>query len=107
MAMIAFAGNSLLGRAAFAGGLMDPSSFTTIRLTSGALVLSLLMFGKNSGTRTPRNWLSAFFLFLYAAPFSFAYLRLEAGTGALILFAFVQVTMMGWTWLRGNPPNKL
>lgn len=107
LAMIAFAANSLLGRAAFADGLIDPTSFTSIRLASGGLVLWLLVYGKNSGKKSQGSWLSACFLFFYAAPFSFAYIRLEAGTGALILFAFVQVTMMGWIGLRGKPPKKL
>jgi drug/metabolite transporter (DMT)-like permease len=95
LAMIAFAGNSLLCRAALKHTSIDPASFTTIRLISGAVMLSLVArMRRGAGTGTG-NWLSAFALFAYAAGFSFAYLSLPAATGALLLFGAVQATMIG------------
>src|SRR5438093_963526 len=99
IALACFAGNSLLCRLALAGRHVDAASFTAIRLVSGALVLALLARGRGQGTR---SWASALALFAYAAPFSFAYLRLGAAMGALILFASVQVTMLGWAVVRGE-----
>jgi drug/metabolite transporter (DMT)-like permease len=92
--MIAFAGNSLLCRAALKHTGIDAASFTTIRLISGALMLWLVVCVR-SGTQTGRgNWLSALALFAYAAGFSFAYVSLPAATGALLLFGAVQATMI-------------
>ena len=103
LAMIAFAGNSLLCRVALKETGIDAASFTTIRLISGALILWLIT-RKNRATRTGSgNWLSAFALFVYAAGFSFAYISLPAATGALLLFGAVQATMIGfglWTGER-------
>ena len=87
VAMLAFAGNSLLCREALAAGEIDAGTFTAVRLASGAAVLALL-----AAPRHPQRagtWPSATALFAYAAPFSYAYLELGAGTGALILFAVV------------------
>jgi drug/metabolite transporter (DMT)-like permease len=96
LAMIAFAGNSLLCRIAFKHTGIDAASFTTIRLISGAVMLSLIA-GISRGTHTGRgNWLSAFALFAYAAGFSVAYVSLPAATGALLLFGAVQATMIGY-----------
>ena len=95
LAMMAFAGNSLLCRVALQQTSIDAASFTSIRLLSGALMLWLiarLRSGVNSGKG---NWFSAFVLFVYAACFSFAYIGLAAATGALLLFGAVQVTMIG------------
>jgi drug/metabolite transporter (DMT)-like permease len=95
LAMIAFAGNSLLCRAALKHTTIDAANFTMIRLISGALML-LLVVRISRGTQTGRgNWLSAFALFAYAAGFSFAYVSLPAATGALLLFGAVQATMIG------------
>jgi drug/metabolite transporter (DMT)-like permease len=94
-ALVAFAANSVLARLALRGGGIDAASYSTIRLASGAVVLSLLVWRR--GTARPLaagSWIGALFLFLYAAPFSYAYLSLATGTGALILFAAVQVTMI-------------
>ncbi|MGJ8655323.1 MAG: DMT family transporter [Akkermansiaceae bacterium] len=101
LAMTAFAGNSLLCRLALdqnqnqdqAG--MDPASFTTIRLLSGALILWIIVHFKNSSNKTAGNWLSALALFAYAACFSFAYVNLSTAMGALLLFGAVQATMIG------------
>ena len=105
-ALLAFAGNSLLCRAAIGGGTIDPANFTLIRLVSGAAALFLL-----SGARTielPRgraNFLTALPLALYAIAFAFAYVRLSAGTGALILFGAVQLTMLISAWRAGERPG--
>lgn len=95
LAMIAFAGNSLLCRAALKHTGIDAASFTTIRLISGAMMLWLVV-SISRRTHTGRgNWPSAFALFAYAAGFSFAYVSLPAATGALLLFGAVQATMIG------------
>lgn len=96
LAMTAFAGNSLLCRAALKHTSIDAASFTTIRLISGALILFILLRPGGAGLRANGNWVSAFALFAYAAGFSFAYISLSAATGALLLFGAVQVTMIGY-----------
>lgn len=96
LTMVAFAANSLLCRQALGEQSIDAASFTTLRLTSGACMLWLILQLRNgSGKATPHqsDWLAASMLFLYAASFSFAYITLSAGTGALILFGVVQLTM--------------
>ncbi len=95
LAMIAFAGNSLLCRLALKETAIDAASFTTVRMLSAALVLGLLIGFKTSVYRSNGNWPSALALFAYAAGFSFAYIHLSAGTGALLLFGAVQATMIG------------
>jgi drug/metabolite transporter (DMT)-like permease len=93
-AMTAFAANSLLCRLALAHTSIDPASFTGIRLASGAVTLWVIVRVQNQHKVTGGNWLSAGALFLYAAAFSFAYISLPAGIGALLLFGAVQVTMI-------------
>jgi drug/metabolite transporter (DMT)-like permease len=95
LAMIAFAGNSLLCRAALNHTSIDAASFTTIRLMSGAVMLWLVARLRRGTYTGAGNWLSAFVLFAYAAGFSFAYVSLPAATGALLLFGAVQATMIG------------
>jgi len=90
LAMAAFAANSLLCRIALRQDLIDPASFGALRLAAGALVLVAVMRGP---ARMKGDWRAAALLFLYVACFSFAYLRLAAGSGALILFGAVQLTM--------------
>jgi drug/metabolite transporter (DMT)-like permease len=110
LAMIAFAGNSLLCRVALKHTSIDPASFTTIRLLAGAVMLWLLTrtnhniagstpadtrnTKQNGRYKSAGNWLSALALFAYAAGFSFAYVSLPAATGALLLFGAVQITMI-------------
>ncbi len=100
-----FAANSLLCRAALGPRRIDPATFTWVRLLSGAAVLALLLL---AGRRRPRGGSpgSALALFLYAGAFSLAYVRIGAGVGALLLFAAVQVTMVGWSVLRGLRPGR-
>jgi len=93
--MIAFAGNSLLCRIALKHTSIDPASFTTIRLVSGAAVLWLAAQTRRQADSGTGNWLSASALVAYAAGFSFAYTSLPVATGALLLFGAVQVTMIG------------
>jgi drug/metabolite transporter (DMT)-like permease len=95
LAMIAFAANSLLCRAALQHGSIDAASFTTVRLASGALMLWLVVRLRAGAYSGRGNWLSALALFVYAAGFSFAYGSLSAATGALLLFGAVQATMIG------------
>jgi drug/metabolite transporter (DMT)-like permease len=96
LAMIAFAGNSILCRLALRETAVDPASFTSIRLLSGALMLWLLVSLRNKGRVNEGNWMSSLMLFAYAAGFSFAYVSLTAATGALLLFGAVQVTMISF-----------
>ena len=89
LAMMAFAGNSLLCRAALKHTQIDAASFTSIRLISGALMLWLVVKIKNGKAAGSGNWPSALALFIYAAGFSFAYVSLPTATGALLLFGSV------------------
>lgn len=93
--MVAFAGNSLLCRAALIDTAIDPATFTTVRLVSGAVVLCLIVSIRNGGYKGGGTWSSAIALFAYAAGFSFAYVTLPAAVGALLLFGAVQATMIG------------
>jgi len=109
-AMLAFAANSLLCRAALAGGHADAASFTTLRLVSGALALGLLVRARARASPTPPSrvaWGPALALFAYAILFSLAYLRIPAGTGALLLFAAVQLTMISAGLRSGERPRSL
>ncbi len=100
-AMLAFAANSLLCRLALAGGGIDPASFGAIRVVAGALALAIIVRLRAGSAPAGGDWTSAAMLFAYVAFFSFAYVSLPAGTGALILFGAVQLTMFGWA-LRGG-----
>jgi drug/metabolite transporter (DMT)-like permease len=96
LTMLAFAGNSLLCRMALEHTGIDPATFTTVRVVSGALTLWMLVqLRRGHRTRNHGNWMSALALFVYAAGFSFAYVSLTAASGALLLFAAVQATMIG------------
>lgn len=105
--MVAFAGNSILCRAAFNHSNIDAASFTSIRLISGSLMLFVLARSRCPSYTGVGNWMSAFMLFLYAAGFSYAYVKLSASTGALVLFGAVQATMIGYGVWRGERINKL
>lgn len=107
LAMLAFAGNSLLCRIALKQTGIDAASFTTIRLVSGAVMLWVFVKIQNRSEAGAGNWLSAFALFVYAAGFSFAYASLPASSGALILFGAVQVTMIGYGIWTGERLMKM
>ncbi|MFC5051883.1 DMT family transporter [Rubritalea spongiae] len=104
LALIAFAGNSVLGRIALSENAVDPTSFTVIRLYAGALVLWILhkCTLKGNPPRSKGSWRAACMLFLYAVTFSYAYRSLETGTGALVLFGAVQITTLVDSLLKGN-----
>ncbi len=107
LAMMAFAGNSLLCRVALKHTCIDAGSFTTIRLISGAAALWLVTRMSRGARAGNGTWLSAFALFVYAAGFSFAYLSLPAATGALLLFGAVQATMIAHGIWAGERLLKL
>lgn len=102
LAMIAFAGNSLLCRLALKHTNIDAASFTSIRLVSGALMLWLIARLSRGAHKGGGNWLSALALFVYAAGFSFAYVSLPAASGALLLFGAVQATMISHGIWKGE-----
>lgn len=121
--LIAFAANSLLTRMALGNDSIDAASFVTIRLASGAAVLlaiaaftqqnsPIVLMKKGSVKKglvkkglTKGSWIAALMLFLYAIAFSFSYLQLAAGTGALILFGTVQITMILVALRQGETPS--
>lgn len=117
-ALIAFAANSLFCRMALAGGYIDPWNFTVIRLLSAAVCLGFIMTVytyhlKRKRTFDPAllqdtgSWLSSISLLIYALCFSIAYVELDTGTGALILFSAVQLTMIGWGIFQKEQLSKL
>jgi drug/metabolite transporter (DMT)-like permease len=106
--MVAFAANSVLCRAALGQSLIDASSFTVIRVLSGAATLWLIWtLSRSQRGNLSVDWGSALMLFLYAVTFSFAYITLETGTGALLLFGLVQLTMISVGLWQGERPNAL
>ena len=100
--MTAFASNSLLCRLALKQTAIDPATFTFVRVFSGAIALWLVTRMRGISLDKSGSWPSAFALFVYAAAFSFAYVGLPAGTGALLLFAAVQATMILWGFHKGE-----
>jgi drug/metabolite transporter (DMT)-like permease len=107
VALMAFAGNSLLCRLALRGGHADPAAFTLIRLASGAAALWLVLHVSRRDTRVSGDWRSATALFVYAIAFSFAYMGLSAGTGALLLFGAVQASMLLVGLMKGERPGPV
>jgi drug/metabolite transporter (DMT)-like permease len=108
--LVFFAANSVLGSAALSTGAIDAGSFTAIRLLSGAIILAALVAMRGDGrvaVRQNGSWQAAFVLIAYAVTFSYAYLSLGAGVGALILFAVVQITMIGTGMWRGERPRPI
>lgn len=106
-ALIAFASNSLLCRMALGPKVIDAAGFTTLRLISGAVVLWVLTANMQRREAVPSaaKWFSALLLFSYAAAFSFAFVSLTTGTGALILFGTVQATMFIGALFEGSHPG--
>ena len=114
LAMFAFAGNSVFARLGLVGlggsSTIDPASYTLIRIVSGAIVLAILVSWKQKSIKKLTkhgNWISAAALFGYASAFSYAYVVLETGIGALILFTCVQASMIGWAIIKGDRPLAL
>lgn len=107
LAMVAFAANSVLARLAFATAGAEPLTYTGVRLASGAVTLGLLLVVRGGGLRLAGSWSAAAALFGYAVLFSIAYVLLGAGTGALVLFASVQIGILGWAISRGDRPGPL
>jgi drug/metabolite transporter (DMT)-like permease len=104
LALICFAANSVLCRLALGTRAIDAASFTSLRLFSGSLILLVIWLlnkgGRNSSSKG--SWLGSAMLFIYAITFSFAYITLETGTGALILFGAVQISIILLSMLSGN-----
>ncbi len=98
IAILAFAGNSLLARAALADGAIEAGAFSAIRLAAGAIVLLPLIGARPSIKDAP----GAVSLAVYMAGFSLAYLSIGAGFGALILFTCVQATIIAIGCWRGE-----
>ena len=103
-ALVAFAANSVICRFALGTGAIDAAGFTSIRLLSGAVALYLIIFLRSNFTpaASKGSWTAGLLLFLYAVTFSYAYLGLDTGTGALILFGAVQITMICVSIIKGN-----
>ncbi len=106
LTMIAFAANSLLNRAALLDGDTGPAAFATLRLISGAICLAVLLAARQGLPRLlePGRLIGAGSLAVYMLGFSFAYVALDAGVGALILFGMVQLTMFAGSVLKGDRP---
>jgi drug/metabolite transporter (DMT)-like permease len=108
IAMLAFAANSLLCRLALGAGIIDAASFTAVRVISGAAVLGLIILPRYRLHGSPQvDWRSVMALFAYMICFSIAYLSLGAGTGALILFGAVQLTMFVIALRAGEPFSRV
>jgi len=108
LALLAFAANSILCRMALGDQLIDAASFTSIRLVSGAIFLTVILASRNSSLKLRHlDFKAATALFLYAICFSFAYLELSTGTGALILFGCAQITIISLGVLQGERPGIL
>jgi drug/metabolite transporter (DMT)-like permease len=103
--LLAFAANSVLCRLALAPGLIDPVSFTTLRIASGAVVLLGVLVLRGAFNVPDFRPASSFALFLYAIAFSVAYVTLPAASGALLLFGSVQITMIGAGLIKGERPS--
>lgn len=113
-ALIAFAANSVLCRLALAAGEIDPNGFTIVRLISGAITLAIILLVRQmQSTKVEKHplakgsWLGAVSLFIYALGFSYAYIQLDTGTGALILFGSVQLSMIAYGLYQGERFNAM
>ncbi|MGK3627327.1 DMT family transporter [Acinetobacter pittii] len=103
LVMVAFAANSVLCRLALAGQHIDPMTFSLIRVGSGAVVLfGLFLYSKSSQAKVQWSLKNAFFLAVYILAFSYAYLQIDAGIGALLLFGVVQLTMVLYGYWQGE-----
>ncbi|PKM09290.1 MAG: EamA family transporter [Gammaproteobacteria bacterium HGW-Gammaproteobacteria-4] len=110
LTLVAFAGNSVLGRLALATTTIEPAAYTLLRLASGALMLAALVHWRHryaAGVRRAGDWYGAAALFVYAAAFSFSYVSVATGLGALLLFGAVQITMIVAGMIAGERPRPL
>ena len=109
LVMVAFAANSILNRLALETGTTGPAAFAAIRVVAGAIVLSVLVSLRSGLPRLggERRWLGTAALLVYVLGFSFAYVALDAGLGALVLFGGVQITMFAGAVLSGDRPPLL
>ncbi|VDZ85884.1 Uncharacterised protein [Kluyvera intermedia] len=107
LAMLAFAANSILCRLALKGGHIDPFSFSSLRLLSGALVLLPFLFLHTRTSLSVWRPLSGFYLMVYAVLFSVAYIHLDTGAGALLLFGAVQFAMVMYGLFKGESLSVL
>ncbi|WP_415905357.1 DMT family transporter [Neptuniibacter sp. QD48_55] len=109
IALIAFAGNSVLCRLALGDEAIDAASFTSIRLLSGIVILLAIFIFMNRGKANAAkgSWKGAFFLFAYAITFSYGYITLETGIGALVLFGSVQISIILINMLKGNKLHSM
>lgn len=107
LSLLCFAGNSIICRMALRSGSIDPGTFTSIRLLSGAIVLALIVVLRNGFKLNSGKWSAALALFIYAAGFSWAYVDLSAATGALLLFGSVQISMIVAGQIRGEKMRPL
>ncbi len=107
LALVAFAANSVLARMALEDGTIDAGGYTIVRLLSGATVLLVLvgLDQRSTNVTTKGSWAAGLMLFVYAITFSYAYISLDTGTGALILFGAVQITMILVALFRGYRPS--
>src|SRR5262245_18005407 len=104
IAMIMFAGNALLCRAALGPSRIDAVTFTGLRFAAGTVVLAVMAFARGGRPREG-SWISALVIMGYAITFSLAYLKIGASAGALILCGAIQLTMIGWGIIRGERPT--
>ncbi|WP_339490256.1 DMT family transporter [Pseudomonas sp. EL_65y_Pfl2_R95] len=102
LAMLAFAGNSILCRIALKATEIDAATFTSVRIIAGAITLLIILRLKTAAQPMSGSWPGALALTTYAAAFSFAYINLDAGSGALLLFGAVQLSMIAWGFYRGE-----
>jgi drug/metabolite transporter (DMT)-like permease len=106
-ALVGFAANSLLTRAALGSASLDPASFALVRLVAGAVTLAALVRLRDRSPTHYGSWVSAAALGVYIVPFTLAYGRINASVGALVLFGAVQVTMIGAGLMRGERPARV
>lgn len=106
LAMVGFAANSLLARQALGSHLIDASSYTLVRLASGALMLAVLARVRAESLRGAGSWVGGASLFAYAAAFSLSYVQIGAALGALILFPTVKIALLAWGRARGERPAR-
>jgi len=106
-ALVGFAANSLLARGALGLDLIDASTFTVLRLASGALLLGVVVYARGGRPMADGSWRGGAALLGYAAAFSFSYVRIGAALGALVLFPTVKLALLAWGAARGEHPARI